>query len=126
MSEPSSPKVVEKEIPETKEEAPAPVLEKKRDLEDSGDKKKKRQRRRKYEDEVPKEEPKSDEEAEFEAEEDNLDDDDDEDFLEIDESNIITSGRRTRGKVVDYRKAAEQIPEDDEDDEEFDVKETEE
>ena len=30
-------------------------------------------------------------------------------MLEIDESNIITTGRRTRGKVIDFTKAAEEL-----------------
>ncbi|CAI5133468.1 BEM_HP_G0073270.mRNA.1.CDS.1 [Saccharomyces cerevisiae] len=31
------------------------------------------------------------------------------DLAEIDTSNIITSGRRTRGKVIDYKKTAEEL-----------------
>jgi len=37
---------------------------------------------------------------------------------EIDTSNIIQSGRRTRGKTIDFTKAAEELPEEDEDDDE--------
>jgi Histone chaperone domain CHZ len=50
--------------------------------------------------------------------------DDDDDMAEIDTSNIITSGRRTRGKTIDFAKAAqeEDAPEEDEeDDEDFEV-----
>lgn len=41
---------------------------------------------------------------------------------EIDQSNIIQGGRRTRGRVIDFAKAAEENPapeEDEEDDEDF-------
>lgn len=50
-------------------------------------------------------------------------DEEEDDLAEIDTSNIITSGRRTRGKVIDYKKTAEQLPprqpEDEESDEDF-------
>jgi hypothetical protein len=39
---------------------------------------------------------------------------------EIDTSNIITDGRRTRGRKIDFAKAAEEFPEDDEDEEDDD------
>ena len=40
---------------------------------------------------------------------------------EIDTSNIIADGRRTRGRNIDFAKAAEEFPEDeDEEDEEDD------
>lgn len=40
---------------------------------------------------------------------------------EIDQSNIIQGGRRTRGRVIDFAKAAEENPaEDDEDDDDDD------
>jgi len=38
---------------------------------------------------------------------------------EIDTSNIITGGR-TRGKVIDFAKAAEEMPEEDEEEDEDD------
>jgi Histone chaperone domain CHZ len=45
------------------------------------------------------------------------------DLEEIDESNIITGGRRTRGKKIDFAKEAQkagpELEEDDEDDEEY-------
>lgn len=89
---------------------------------------KKRARRRQYEG-LPKEDPESDEEDKENVEEGENDDDDEEDnLLEIDESNIITGGRRTRGRVVDYKKAAEEtgLSEDDEDDDgEFEAKDDE-
>ncbi|KEZ46125.1 hypothetical protein SAPIO_CDS0984 [Scedosporium apiospermum] len=47
-----------------------------------------------------------------EEEEDNLD--------EIDTNNIINSGRRTRGRIIDFAKAAEENPPDDDDDEDDD------
>ncbi|AQZ12602.1 CHZ1 (YER030W) [Zygosaccharomyces parabailii] len=50
-------------------------------------------------------------------------DEEEDDLAEIDTSNIITTGRRTRGKIIDYKKTAEQLPprqaEDDESDEDF-------
>lgn len=53
-------------------------------------------------------------------------------MLEIDESNIITTGRRTRGKVIDFTKAAEEldkergvVAEEDEEEEEEEEKENE-
>jgi hypothetical protein len=39
---------------------------------------------------------------------------------EIDTDNIITDGRRTRGRKIDFAKAAEQFPEEDEDEEDDD------
>ena len=39
---------------------------------------------------------------------------------EIDTSNIISDGRRTRGRKIDFAKAAEEFPEDDEEDEDED------
>ncbi|KAI0974851.1 histone chaperone domain CHZ-domain-containing protein [Xylaria arbuscula] len=42
--------------------------------------------------------------------------DDDDNMDEIDLNNIVDGGRRTRGKVIDWAKAAEQNPADDDDD----------
>lgn len=39
---------------------------------------------------------------------------------EIDLNNIVEGGRRTRGQVIDFAKAAEQTPADDDDDEDDD------
>jgi hypothetical protein len=39
---------------------------------------------------------------------------------EIDLQNIITDGRRTRGRQIDFAKAAEELPEED-DDEDFEA-----
>mgnify|MGYP003365416857 CR=1 FL=1 len=36
-------------------------------------------------------------------------DEEDDDLNEIDTSNIITGGRRTRGKIIDYKKAAKEL-----------------
>ncbi|KAF8001290.1 hypothetical protein HF325_003791 [Metschnikowia pulcherrima] len=95
------------------------------DLKDEGDpQKRKRQRRRQYDD-APKEEPESEDEdeekepkgEELEAEEDEEDDN---------SGRGGRGGRRTRGKKVDYKKANEEVPlpedEDEEDDEEFEDK----
>ncbi|KAK8107700.1 uncharacterized protein PG998_009713 [Apiospora kogelbergensis] len=49
---------------------------------------------------------------------------DDDNMEEIDPSNIVAGGRRTRGKVIDWAKAAENVPtneEDEEDDEDFEA-----
>ncbi len=57
-----------------------------------------------------------------------MDEEPDEDNMEeIDTDNIINDGRRTRGKTIDFAKAAEELPEvgdeDDEDDDDFEEKE---
>lgn len=47
---------------------------------------------------------------------------DDDNMDEIDLSNIVEGGRRTRGKVIDWAKAAENVPtneEDEDDDDDF-------
>lgn len=74
-----------------------------------------------------------DEDEDEDYEQGKLDDEDEEDdeLLEIDESNIITTGRRTRGKVIDFAKAAEKLDkesgvlaeEEEEDEEEGEFKE---
>ena len=56
------------------------------------------------------------------------DEDDDDNMEEIDLDNIIAGGRRTRGRQIDFAKAAEETPEDDEDeedDEDFEIDEDE-
>ena len=50
--------------------------------------------------------------VEEEADEDNME--------EIDTDNIISDGRRTRGKAIDFAKAAQELPEDGDDDDEDD------
>lgn len=80
-----------------------------------GEKKHKKKRRRQYEDEAPKE--KSEDEEEDDEDDDDVNDelldleDDDDDLAEIDTANIIAGGRRTRGKVIDFTKAAEKLKE---------------
>lgn len=91
----------------------------------------KRRRRRNYDDydaEVAKEETKakngltkSENNGTVEDSESDMDDakldalmgnegeEEEDDLAEIDTSNIITSGRRTRGKVIDYKKTAEEL-----------------
>ncbi|KAI0451541.1 histone chaperone domain CHZ-domain-containing protein [Xylaria acuta] len=44
--------------------------------------------------------------------------DDDDNMDEIDLNNIVDGGRRTRGRVIDWAKAAEENPADDDDDDE--------
>lgn len=39
---------------------------------------------------------------------------------EIDTSNIISGGRRTRGRQIDFAKAAEELPEEEEDEDDDD------
>ena len=39
-------------------------------------------------------------------------------MAEIDMENIVPEGRRTRGKAIDFAKAAQESPEDEEEDEE--------
>lgn len=41
-------------------------------------------------------------------------------MAEIDMDNIVGEGRRTRGKAIDFAKAAQESPEDDEDEEDDD------
>ena len=47
-----------------------------------------------------------------------LDDEDDDDLAEIDTSNIISGGRRTRGKQIDFTNAVQDVMDDEEDDDE--------
>lgn len=42
---------------------------------------------------------------------------------EIDPINILNSGRRTRGRQIDFAKAAKELPEEDEDDDDDDFEE---
>jgi hypothetical protein len=39
---------------------------------------------------------------------------------EIDTNNILSDGRRTRGRQIDFAKAAEELPEDDDDEDDED------
>lgn len=43
---------------------------------------------------------------------------------EIDTSNIINDGRRTRGRQIDFAKASEELPEEEDEDEDDDFKAT--
>ncbi|KAF2182693.1 hypothetical protein K469DRAFT_711372 [Zopfia rhizophila CBS 207.26] len=61
----------------------------------------------------------SDEESGAEDQAGDAEPEDEDTMEEIDTSNIITSGRRTRGKNIDFAKAAQELGEDeDEDDDE--------
>lgn len=92
-------------------------------------KKEKKRRRRQYDDAPEEEEEEEDDDDEdddkLDAKLEEDDDADEDDLAEIDSSNIITTGRRTRGKVIDYAKTAEKLDEegkandDEEDDGEF-------
>ncbi|KEQ91730.1 hypothetical protein AUEXF2481DRAFT_43899 [Aureobasidium subglaciale EXF-2481] len=57
-------------------------------------------------------------EEQEEGEEDNME--------EIDESNILSGGRRTRGKTIDFAKAAEGLDDDEDEDEDDDFEDPEE
>lgn len=48
------------------------------------------------------------------------DEPDEDNMEEIDTSNIISGGRRTRGRQIDFAKAAEELPEEDDDEEDDD------
>lgn len=92
---------------------------------------KKKKRRRNYDDVPPAEDEKSSEEEEEDDVDDDklvVEDDEEDDLQEIDTENIITTGRRTRGKVVDYAKVAEELQKEgnvDEDDDDDEFKEVE-
>ncbi|KAL3231419.1 Histone H2AZ-specific chaperone CHZ1 [Nakaseomyces bracarensis] len=47
-------------------------------------------------------------------------DEEEDDLAEIDTSNIITTGRRTRGKIIDYKKTAKELDEQPKEEEEED------
>lgn len=111
---------VDASVQDGAEKKPEEAVENDGETPEKLEKKHKKRRRRQYEDEVPKE--KSEDEGEDEDDEDDdadpindeladLDDEDDDDLAEIDPANIIPSGRRTRGKVIDFTKAAEKLKE---------------
>lgn len=52
-----------------------------------------------------------------------VDEDDLDNMEEIDTENIINDGRRTRGRIIDFKKANEELGEDNEDDEDDDFEE---
>ena len=49
-----------------------------------------------------------------------VDEPDEDNMEEIDTGNIIQDGRRTRGRKIDFSKAAEELPEEDDDDDDDD------
>lgn len=133
---------------ETKDKRPLENEPSKEKKPEAGEKKQKNKRRRRnydeYDAEVAQEEKtaetahgksKQDEEEESDLDDAKLDamvdqEEAEDDLAEIDTSNIITGGRRTRGKVIDYKKTAaemeqQKIPadENDEDDVDDDFKE---
>ncbi|WEJ94940.1 Histone H2A.Z-specific chaperone [Yamadazyma tenuis] len=138
MSEEETKKATEEVGTIEKVEIKDDAVEKKRPIDEvdgkepqKTNKDKKKRRRRQYEDTVGKE--KSDDEKDDDDEEEddggeNFDDGEDDDLSEIDTTNIITSGRRTRGKVIDFQKASEKLAQeglredDEEDDNEFEAK----
>ncbi|KAF2118898.1 histone chaperone domain CHZ-domain-containing protein [Lophiotrema nucula] len=71
----------------------------------------------------PVEESDSSDESGPEEQADEVEPEDEDNMEEIDTSNIITSGRRTRGKEIDFSKAAADLPEDEDEDEDDDFKE---
>ncbi|KAG7894433.1 hypothetical protein OGATHE_005315 [Ogataea polymorpha] len=94
-----------------KEEKPEEPAKRKNEDESQEKKKKRKHSRRKYDDVPPADDKDSDEEEEEEVDDDNLvaEDEEEDDLQEIDTANIITTGRRTRGRVVDYSKVSEQL-----------------
>jgi Histone chaperone domain CHZ len=48
------------------------------------------------------------------------DEPDDDNMEEIDTSNILSDGRRTRGRQIDFAKAAEELPEEEEEEDDDD------
>ncbi|KAG7885121.1 hypothetical protein KL938_001378 [Ogataea parapolymorpha] len=92
---------------ESKPEEPA----KRKNEDESQEKKKKRKHSRRKYDEVPPADDKDSDEEEEEVDDDNLvvEEEEEDDLQEIDTANIITTGRRTRGRVVDYSKVSEQL-----------------
>jgi hypothetical protein len=51
------------------------------------------------------------------------DEPDDDNMEEIDTSNILSDGRRTRGRQIDFAKAAEELPEEEEEEDDDDFEE---
>lgn len=49
-----------------------------------------------------------------------MDEEDADNMEEIDTGNIISDGRRTRGRKIDFAKAAEELPEEEEDEDDDD------
>lgn len=49
-----------------------------------------------------------------------VDEPDDDNMEEIDTDNILSDGRRTRGRQIDFAKAAEELPEEEDDDDDDD------
>lgn len=102
---------------DTREPSKAPelsVTEAKRPAEESKSEEPKKRRRRQYKDDVPrdKKDGKSSDEEESNDEEASENEDDgveEDDLVEIDTSNIISGGRRTRGKVIDFKEAAKKV-----------------
>ncbi|KAK2063047.1 hypothetical protein LY76DRAFT_504510 [Colletotrichum caudatum] len=69
---------------------------------------------------VEKSDPMEEEEESSDDEENAEVFDEDDGMEEIDLNNIVEGGRRTRGRVIDFAKAAEENPAEDEDDDEDD------
>jgi hypothetical protein len=99
------------------------------------DKKKKKSRHSRYADlEEPKTDSDDSDEDKDPVDDEKLivEDEEEDDLAEIDVTNIITQGRRTRGKVIDYSKVDEELKQEnkdgneDDEDEDDDFKEKEE
>ncbi|KAH8677421.1 histone chaperone domain CHZ-domain-containing protein [Xylariales sp. PMI_506] len=61
-----------------------------------------------------------DEAVDADAGDDDDDDEEDDNMDEIDLNNIVASGRRTRGKVINWAEAAKDLPPDEDEDDEDD------
>ncbi|KAG7698666.1 hypothetical protein KL930_001444 [Ogataea haglerorum] len=92
------------------ESKPGDPAKRKNEDESQEKKKKRKHSRRKYDDVPPADDKDSDEEEE-DVDDDNLvvEEEEEDDLQEIDTANIITTGRRTRGRIVDYSKVNEQL-----------------
>ena len=124
--------MVEEKTDKRETQTPAEVVESetgaKRPIEEEAGetkKAKKHRRRRNYEEldqEIAKEDKSKQTgsaekggDSESEVDDEKLDqlmtkeDEEEDDLSEIDASNIITTGRRTRGKIIDYKKTAEEL-----------------
>ncbi|BFZ61070.1 hypothetical protein YB2330_002128 [Saitoella coloradoensis] len=78
-----------------------------------------------FDDEELEEEESEDENVDESMQVEEDEEEEEDDLAEIDTSNIISGGRRTRGKQIDYTKEAANQPaaEDEEDDEDFEMAE---
>lgn len=143
MAEENKIESIEKNDEQPSGKTDTPASEKKHTLSNEKEEKKNKRRRRRnydeYDEEITQEDGKAtkndENENESDVDDEKLDllmakeDEEDDDLAEIDTANIITGGRRTRGRVIDYKKTAKALGNDglgkddgeDDDDADFDV-----